>query len=82
MYPQLGLDFPNPNDKEIGQPANEEASRDLIILVNSSMQEGLLAARGPCAPTCCVTAMADLDWTNMTQTVSARKCYRFPARNL
>lgn len=42
------------------RPANEEASGDLVILINSSVQEGLLAARGPCAPTCRITAMADL----------------------
>lgn len=68
-YEQLGLGFPNPNGEEIGRPADEEASRDLIILINSSVQEGLLAARGPCAPASRITAMADLDRTNRTQTV-------------
>lgn len=50
--------------RRLGRPADEEASRDLIILINSSVQEGLLAARGPCAPTSRITSMADLGGTN------------------
>lgn len=50
--------------RRLGRPADEEASRDLIILIDSSVQEGLLAARGPCVPTSRITAMADLGWTN------------------
>lgn len=57
---------PNFNSKDIGKPADEEARSDLIILINSSVQEGLLAARGPCAPGRRVTAMADLGETNKT----------------
>lgn len=72
-YEQLGSRFTNPNGKEIGRPADEEASRDLIILINSSVQEGLLAARGSCAPTSRITAMADLDGTNTTQTVKMQE---------
>lgn len=64
-----GIFFLNPNDKmirDIVRPADEEASRNLIILINSSVQEVLLAARGPCAPTSCITAMADLEEISKT----------------
>lgn len=56
--------------RRIVRPADEEASRDFIILINSSVQEVLLAARGPCAPTSGITAMADLGGTNKKQTNS------------
>lgn len=68
------------------RPANEEASGDLVVLVDGSVQEGLLAARGPCAPTCRVAAMADLHRTNMTQwptdrpTQHERKTLPFPSK--
>lgn len=42
------------------RPADQEACRHLIILVDCSVEEGLLAARGPCAPTSCITAVANL----------------------
>ncbi len=44
VHPWLRLSFPNPNDEETGQPADEEASGDLIILIHGSVQEGLLTA--------------------------------------
>lgn len=59
--------------RRIGRPADEEASRDLIILINSSVQEVLLAAGGPCAPTSGITAMADLGGTNKRPTVKMQE---------
>lgn len=48
-------------------PADEETGRDLVILINRSVQESLLAVRGSCIPTCCIAAVADLARANTSQ---------------
>lgn len=72
IWLQFRTDHPSFNDKAIGWPADEEASWDLIILIYRPVQESLLAARGSCAPTCCITAMADLGRTGIASVVSER----------
>lgn len=72
IWPQFRIYHPNLNDKAIGWPADKEASWDLIILIYRPVQESLLAARWSCAPTCCITAMADLCWTRITSAVCER----------
>lgn len=55
------------NNEATSWPADEEASRDLVILVYGPVQESLLAVRGSCVPTRCITAVADLARTSTSQ---------------
>lgn len=49
-----------PDGKKRSKPADEEAGRDLVILIDSSVQESLQAAGGPLAPTSGIAAMTHL----------------------
>lgn len=82
IWPQLRIYHPNLNDKAIGWPADEEASWDLIILIYRSVQKSLLAARGSCAPTCCIAAMTNLGWTRITSVVSERNSTKYKCKLL